>query len=122
MAGLEGFYQRTPEGTLLGPPPELPRELGFTIWMRCRRSSSGTWANSGIFTCWLKESTVLPASLIENSLHAMSGVTEARANLSGRKLHIKWDNSRRKLSSIIGRLGQIGYAAVPTIRILPKAG
>ncbi|MBI5625661.1 MAG: heavy metal translocating P-type ATPase metal-binding domain-containing protein, partial [Nitrosomonadales bacterium] len=26
-AGLQGYYQRTPEGTLLGPPPEPPKDV-----------------------------------------------------------------------------------------------
>ena len=28
-AGLAGFYQRTPEGEVLGPPPEPPKELAL---------------------------------------------------------------------------------------------
>ncbi len=51
--------------------------------------------------------------LIEHSLQALSGIKEARVNLSGRRLHVRWDNNRLKLSAIIQRLGQIGYAAVP---------
>ena len=26
-AGLQGYYQRTPEGVLLAPPPEPPRDI-----------------------------------------------------------------------------------------------
>src|SRR3990167_10508806 len=26
-AGLQGYYQRTPEGALLAPPPEPPRDI-----------------------------------------------------------------------------------------------
>jgi Cu2+-exporting ATPase len=26
-AGLQGYYQRTPEGILLGPPPEPPKDI-----------------------------------------------------------------------------------------------
>ena len=29
QAGLEGFYQRTPDGTCLAPPPEIPAELAL---------------------------------------------------------------------------------------------
>lgn len=113
-AGLEGFYQRTPEGTLLGPPPELPRELGFYDLDEVQEEFVGDLGELRDIHL-LVEGIHCAACvwLIENSLHAMPGVTEARVNLSGRKLHIKWDNSRQKLSSIIGRLGQIGYAAVP---------
>ena len=28
-AGLQGFYQRTPDGQLLAPPPQAPKDLGL---------------------------------------------------------------------------------------------
>jgi len=113
-AGLEGFYQRTPDDTLLGPPPELPRELALYDLDEVQEEFVNDLGE-------LREINLLVEGihcaacvwLIENSLHSMPGIADARVNLSGRKLHLKWDNSRRKLSSIIGRLGQIGYTAVP---------
>ncbi|MCP4996308.1 MAG: cation-translocating P-type ATPase, partial [Gammaproteobacteria bacterium] len=51
--------------------------------------------------------------LIENSLKAQPGVLDARVNLSGKRLLVKWDNARIQLSKILQRVGQIGYAAVP---------
>ncbi|MCB1750930.1 MAG: heavy metal translocating P-type ATPase [Gammaproteobacteria bacterium] len=113
-AGLEGFYRRTPEGTPLGPPPELPQELGFYDLDEVQEEfvdDLGEVRDINLLVDGIHCAACV--WLIENSLHAMPGVTQARVNLSGRKLHITWDNSRRKLSSIIGRLGQIGYSAVP---------
>ncbi|MDH5259374.1 MAG: cation-translocating P-type ATPase, partial [Gammaproteobacteria bacterium] len=49
----------------------------------------------------------------ERSLEPVDGVLEARVNLSGRRLKLCWDNSRIPLSSVLSRLSQIGYAAVP---------
>jgi Cu2+-exporting ATPase len=40
-------------------------------------------------------------------------VQEARVNLTGRRLRLKWDNGRVKLSQVLRRLADIGYAAVP---------
>jgi Cu2+-exporting ATPase len=40
-------------------------------------------------------------------------VEEAKVNLSGRRLHLKWNNARLKLSNVLTRLGEIGYAATP---------
>ena len=51
--------------------------------------------------------------LIENGLKTLPGVEEARVNLTGRRLRVRWDNGRLKLSRILRRLGDIGYAAVP---------
>jgi Cu2+-exporting ATPase len=51
--------------------------------------------------------------LIENGLKTLPGVEEARVNLTGRRLRVRWDNGRLKLSRILKRLGDIGYAAVP---------
>lgn len=113
-AGLEGFYQRTPEGGLLGPPPKPPRELGLYDLDEVQEEFVDDLGE--VRDIHLLVDGIHCAAcvwLIENSLLAMPGIADARVNLSGRKLHVKWDNSRQKLSAIIGRLGQIGYSAVP---------
>lgn len=113
-AGLEGFYRRTPEGEPLGPPPELPKNLAFfdldavqeefVDTTRCEREINLLVEGIHCAACvWL----------IENGVTALPGVEEARVNLTGRRLKVRWDNSRLKLSRILGRLGSIGYAAVP---------
>ncbi len=113
-AGLEGFYRRTPEGTPLGPPPELPKQLALFDLDEVQEEFVQELGETRDINL-LVEGIHCAACvwLIENSLQAMPGVPEARVNLSGRRLHIKWDNSRQKLSNIIQHLGQIGYAAVP---------
>ena len=113
-AGLEGFYQRTPEGTLLAPPPELPKELALYDLDEVQEEFVEDLGETRDIHL-LVEGIHCAACvwLIENSLQTMPGIPEARVNLSGRRLHVKWDNRRQKLSAIIQRLGQIGYAAVP---------
>jgi len=113
-AGLEGFYQRTPEGTLLAPPPEIPKDIAlydleevqeeFVVQHGDEREINLLVEGIHCAACvWL----------IERSLAAVSGITSAQVNLAGRRLLVRWDNSRLKLSDIIRRLGDIGYAAVP---------
>lgn len=51
--------------------------------------------------------------LIERRLAMVDGVMDAYVNLSAKKLKVKWDNRKIKLSRILQILGQIGYAAVP---------
>jgi Cu2+-exporting ATPase len=113
-AGLEGFYQRTPDGQSLAPPPDLPKELllydldevqeEFVSSLGENRSISLLVEGIHCAACvWL----------IEHTLHNLAGVQEVKVNLSARRLHLKWDNSKLPLSMVIKRLGQIGYAAVP---------
>ncbi len=113
-AGLEGFYQRTPEGTLLAPPPEVPKDLAlydldevqeeFVIQHGEEREINLLVEGIHCAACvWL----------IERTLAAVPGIASAQVNLAGRRLLVRWDNSRLKLSDIIRRLGDIGYAAVP---------
>ncbi|MCP4993806.1 MAG: heavy metal translocating P-type ATPase, partial [Gammaproteobacteria bacterium] len=113
-AGLEGFYQRTLEGEQLAPPPELPKELALYDMDEVQEEfvdSLGEVRDIHL----LVEGIHCAACvwLIENSLQALPGILEARVNLSGRRLHVKWDHSQLKLSTIIKRLGRIGYAATP---------
>lgn len=113
-AGLEGFYQRTPEGGLLRPPPKPPRELGLYDLDEVQEEfvdELGETRDIHLLVDGIHCAACV--WLIENSLLSMPGIADARVNLSGRKLHVRWANSRQKLSAIIGRLGQIGYTAVP---------
>lgn len=113
-SGLEGFYQRTPDGTLLAPPPEPPKDLAlfdmdevqgeFVPELGAVRDINLLVEGIHCAACvWL----------IERTLAKMPGILSAQVNLSGRRVHVRWDNERITLSRIIERLGQIGYAAVP---------
>ncbi|WP_428607677.1 heavy metal translocating P-type ATPase [Sedimenticola sp.] len=113
-AGLEGFYQRMYDGTALAPPPDLPKELTLYDLDEVQEEFVDSLGETRDIHL-LVEGIHCAACvwLIEHSLLNLAGVMQARVNLSGRRLHVEWDNSRLKLSSIIRRLGQIGYAAVP---------
>lgn len=114
QAGLQGFYERTPDQSPLAPPPELPKDVllydldevqeEFVPALTEQREISLLVEGIHCAACvWL----------IEQSLQATPGIISAAVNLSGKRLRVKWDNQRIKLSRIIQRLGQIGYAAVP---------
>ncbi|MEJ2454381.1 MAG: heavy metal translocating P-type ATPase [Candidatus Thiodiazotropha sp.] len=113
-AGLEGFYQRTPEGTCLAPPPEIPKELALYDLDEVQEEFVGDLGEEREIHL-LVEGIHCAACvwLIEHTLNAMPGVISAQVNLSGKRLHVKWHNGQVSLSKIIQRLGQIGYAAVP---------
>ncbi|MBA1446862.1 MAG: heavy metal translocating P-type ATPase [Gammaproteobacteria bacterium] len=114
QAGLEGFYQRTPEDAALAPPPEIPKELALYDLDEVQEEFVGDLSEARDIHL-LVEGIHCAACvwLIEHSLNAMPGIIEARVNLSGKRLHVKWHNGQVALSAIISRLGQIGYAAVP---------
>jgi Cu2+-exporting ATPase len=113
-AGLEGFYQRTPEGEVFGPPPEPPKDLALYDLDEVQQEYTGVLGDEREIHL-LVEGIHCAACvwLIENSLQALPGVDEARVNLTGRRLKLRWDNRRLQLSQALRRLGEIGYAAVP---------
>ena len=113
-AGLEGFYRRKPEDGVLAPPPELSKELGLYDLDEVQEEYVDTLGETRNINL-LVEGIHCAACvwLIETTLRRMPGVLEAKVNLSGRRLHVRWDNAQASLSSILKRLGGIGYAAVP---------
>ncbi|MFA5625977.1 MAG: heavy metal translocating P-type ATPase [Thiohalomonadaceae bacterium] len=113
-AGLEGFYQRTPEGSLLAPPPEIPQELALYDLDEVQEEfivEHGDVREINLLVVGIHCAACV--WLIERSLAAVPGIVSASVNLSGRRLLVRWDNSRLQLSTILRSLGEIGYAAVP---------
>lgn len=113
-AGLQGFYKRTPEGEPLGPPPELPKDLALFDLDAVQEEFVDTTREDREVNL-LVEGIHCAACvwLIENGLQSLPGIEEARVNLTGRRLRVRWDNGRLKLSRILARLGALGYAAAP---------
>ncbi len=113
-AGLEGFYRRTPEGEILGPPPEPPRQLAMYDLDEVQQDYCGNLGEHREINL-LVEGIHCAACvwLIEQGLAAMPGVEEARVNLTGRRLRLRWDNGRLALSKVLRRLSDLGYAAMP---------
>jgi len=113
-AGLQGYYQRTPQGTLLAPPPTPPKDIEMYDLDEVQQdfvSRSGELSEAHL----LVEGIHCAACvwLIERAMMRMPGVLTANVNLAGKRLHLRWDSKRVKLSAMIERLSQIGYAGVP---------
>ncbi len=113
-AGLEGFYDRTPSNINLAPPPDTPRDLELYDLDEVQSEFVNELTRERDINL-LVEGIHCAACvwLIERALNQMPGILKAQVNLSGKRLIIRWDNELIKLSAIINRLGQIGYAAVP---------
>jgi Cu2+-exporting ATPase len=113
-AGLQGYYQRTPEGALLAPPPEPPKDVEIYDFDEVQQEF--TTCSGDVRDIHLLVEGIHCAAcvwLIERGLHRTPGVLSANVNLAAKRLHLRWDNSRSKLSDLIRALARIGYAAVP---------
>jgi Cu2+-exporting ATPase len=113
-AGLQGYYQRTPQGTLLAPPPTPPKDVEMYDLDDVQRefvSSRGELSDAHL----LVEGIHCAACvwLIERSMMRVPGVLAANVNMAGKRLHVRWDSRCVKLSDLIRKLSQIGYAGVP---------
>jgi len=113
-AGLQGYYQRTPEGVLLGPPPEPPKDIDIYDFEEVQQEFT-TCSGEERSIHLLVEGIHCAACvwLIERGLKKVPGVLSAEVNLASKRLHLKWDNSKIKLSELIKALVRIGYSAVP---------
>ena len=113
-AGLQGFYRRTPEGRLLGPPPEPPKDLRlYDIDEVQQEFVAGDEQVREVNLLVEGIHCAACVWLIEQGLAGCDGVAEARVNLTGRRLRVKWDSTRLKLSALLQRLADLGYVAVP---------
>ena len=113
-AGLQGYYQRTPQGTLLAPPPTPPRDIEMydldevqQDFVNCQGEIRDTHLLVEGIHC------AACVWLIERSMMRTQGVLTANVNLAGKRLHLRWDNQCVQLSSLIRQLSRIGYAGVP---------
>ena len=113
-SGLQGYYQRTPEGVLLGPPPEPPKDIEIYDFDEVQQEF--TTCSGDVRDIHLLVEGIHCAAcvwLIERGLNRAPGVQLAEVNLAGKRLHLRWDNSKSKLSELIKALSRIGYSAVP---------
>ena len=113
-AGLQGFYTRTPDSITLAPPPLAPRDLALYDLDEVQAEFVGELTKRREIHL-LVEGIHCAACvwLIERALGQTPGVLTAQVNLAGKRLKVRWDNEQVKLSAILNRLVQIGYAAVP---------
>ncbi|MBF0291391.1 MAG: heavy metal translocating P-type ATPase [Nitrospinae bacterium] len=113
-AGLQGFYERSHGEAPYGPPPSPPEDIAAYDLPEIR-GEFVTKAGDGDEASLLVEGIHCAACvwLIERALAKTPGVTGAEVNMAARKLKVRWDPARIKLSGIIHNLSSIGYSAVP---------
>jgi len=113
-SGMEGFYQRTPDGQLLAPPPEPPQETQLYDIDEIQNEFVHDMGN--IRDMHLMVEGIHCSAcvwLIERSLAKEPGIIDVKVNLANKRLVVRWDNNKNKISNIIKYLGNIGYSATP---------
>lgn len=113
-AGLQGYYQRTPQGVLLAPPPTPPRDIEMYDLDEVQQDfvhAQGEMRDAHL----LVEGIHCAACvwLIERGMMRTKGVIAAGVNLAGKRLHLRWNDNQVKLSHLISQLSKIGYSGVP---------
>lgn len=114
QAGLQGYYQRTPEGVLLAPPPLPPRDIEMYDLDEVQQDfihTQGELCDAHLLVDGIHCAACV--WLIERSMMRLPGVESANVNLAGKRLHLRWDKNRLKLSSVIQALAKVGYSGVP---------
>lgn len=113
-AGMESFYQRTPDGELLSPPPPPNKDIEFFDYDEVQSQYVGELSDRREIT--LMSETIHCAAciwLIEHTLAKVDGILMASVNFTNKRIKVRWDNSKIKLSDIIKKLNSIGYDATP---------
>lgn len=113
-AGMQSFYQRTPEGELLSPPPPPNKDIEFYDYDEVQSQYVTDLGNRRQIT--LMSDAIHCAAcvwLIEHSLGKIDGMLHAGVNFTNKQIKIRWDNDKIKLSEIIKKLNSLGYDATP---------
>lgn len=113
-AGLQSFYQRTPDGELLSPPPPPNKDAEFYDYDEVQSQFVDKLAEKREITL-MSEAIHCAACiwLIEHSLAKIDGILLAKVNFTNKQIKLRWDNSKVQLSQIIHELNRIGYDATP---------
>lgn len=113
-AGMQSFYQRTPDGELLSPPPPPNRDVEFYDHDEVQSQYVGDLGDRREITL-MSEAIHCAACvwLIEHTMAKMDGILLASVNFTNKQIKVRWDNQRIKLSDIIKKLNSIGYDATP---------
>lgn len=113
-SGMQSFYQRTPEGELLSPPPAPNKDIELFDYDEVQEQYVNELGERREITL-MSEAIHCAACvwLIEHTLAKTDGVLMARVNFTNKQIKLRWDNAQIKLSEIIKKLNSIGYDATP---------
>ncbi|MEO1939085.1 heavy metal translocating P-type ATPase [Candidatus Thioglobus sp.] len=112
-AGLGAFYSQQTASLLPAVDLEYPLEFyDSSVFQRPFLEAS----DSGTKTMNLISDTIHCAAcvwLIERAVSSLEGVVWVRANLTDKRIRVRWVDDQIDLSSIMKKLADLGYAAMP---------
>lgn len=116
-SGLENYYQHrtasasTAEESL----PDFIQQLAVYDEPELQKSFVANIGEHEHKAALILEGVTCPACVWMNEQHlkTLPGILEIQANFSTRRLHIRWDDSKIKLSDILKAIYEIGYKAHP---------
>ncbi|MFC1747305.1 heavy metal translocating P-type ATPase [Pseudomonadota bacterium] len=113
-SGLAGFYDKLKSSEALAPPPEGTKDLEQFDLEDVQAEFVVTQDNTSEATL-LVEGIHCAACvwLIEHGLKGLEGITASEVNMAHHRLRLRWNRDEVLLSTILKRLSQIGYSAVP---------
>lgn len=113
-SGLQSFYQKTPEGETLAPPPKISEAISSYDSDEIQADYVDKLEDERTIHL-LVEGIHCAACvwLIEHSLAKQKGVISAEVNLTAKRLRLRWNNQQTSLSTVLQALSHIGYSAVP---------
>ena len=116
-SGLEGFYKHrtAPAPTANDVLPDFLQQLSVYDEPDLQKSFVSDVGYNQREAALILEGITCPACVWMNEQHlkTLPGVIDIQANFSTRRLHVRWDNSKIKLSSILQAIHEIGYKAHP---------
>ncbi|CAN8139983.1 P-type Cu2+ transporter [uncultured Thiomicrorhabdus sp.] len=113
-SGMQSFYQRTPDGELLSPPPAPNQNIDLYDYDEVQEQYVDSLGDRREITL-MSEAIHCAACvwLIEHTLANTDGILLARVNFTNKQIKLRWNNAKLKLSDIIKKLNSIGYDATP---------
>lgn len=114
-SGLEAFYSRQSYRNAEAPPPEMPADLEQYDLPEVQDEFVRKLEDGRKQAHLLVDGIHCAACvwLIEHALAATDGIELAEVNLAHHRLNLRWNSNTIALSTIMQRLGELGYAAAP---------
>lgn len=113
-AGLQNFYDKTPEGETLAPPPETSNDFQAYDIDEIQQDYVDTLEDKRTIHLLIEGIHCAACVwLIEHALHKLPGILAADVNLTARRCRIRWDNRETRLSTVMQHLARLGYSAIP---------
>lgn len=113
-AGLQNFYDKTPEGETLAPPPETSNDFQAYDIDEIQQDYVDTLDDKRTIHLLIEGIHCAACVwLIEHALHKLPGILAADVNLTARRCRIRWDNRETRLSTVMQHLARLGYSAIP---------